>query len=81
MNTMICAAGCDASTRSDEELDTARRLCLEAPAVILSDEQRRRGVRTAPNAVEEFHDLKEVSDSVFLASPGCYQKAGIYEIY
>ncbi len=60
MNTIICAAGCDAKTGTDEELEVARKLCIDATGIILSEEQRK-VVRTAPNAVEEYHEMKEVS--------------------
>ena len=61
INSIICSAGCDAVAGTVEELETARELCLEAPGLILSDEQQETGVRFAPNALEEYHDLKDVS--------------------
>ncbi|KIX92942.1 uncharacterized protein Z520_11418 [Fonsecaea multimorphosa CBS 102226] len=64
-NTIICAAGCEA-TADDNELATARQLCLDAPGVILGylrSGQEGVTVRYAPNALEEYHDLKDVSIS------------------
>ncbi|OAP57207.1 hypothetical protein AYL99_07945 [Fonsecaea erecta] len=62
-NTIICAAGCDASSEetSDDtdELATARQLCLDAPGMILHHGGLET-VRYAPNGLEEYHDLKSV---------------------
>lgn len=63
MNTIICAAGCAADeSGTNEEFETATQLIIEAPELILSSEQRKElgGVRTAPNAVETYHDLNGV---------------------
>jgi hypothetical protein len=60
MNTLICAAGCDGETGTAEELEMARKLCLEAPGMTLAGEQE---MAVAPNAVEEYHDLKLVSSN------------------
>ncbi|KIW63905.1 hypothetical protein PV04_08871 [Phialophora macrospora] len=62
-NTIICAAGCVAAEGTDNELEKARRLCLEAPGLILPRDQSGKGVRIAPNAVESFHELRDVSFS------------------
>ena len=60
-NAIICAVGCAPDADVDEE-ETAMRLCLEAPEIILGDTAN---VRIAPNAVEAFHDLKDVSEHFF----------------
>ncbi|EXJ74750.1 uncharacterized protein A1O5_01445 [Cladophialophora psammophila CBS 110553] len=70
-NTIICAAGCDADAagkgteeehdNDDDGLAAARRLCLDAPVMILGQQEGGEPVRYAPNALEEYHDLKDVS--------------------
>jgi len=60
MNSIICAAGCAAAGSKDGELERARKLVRQAPRVILGDGYGGTA-RTAPNAVEEFHDLRHVS--------------------
>jgi hypothetical protein len=61
MNTIICAAGCVPAEGTENELEKARRLCLEAPGMIMPRENGGKGVRIAPNAVETFHELRDVS--------------------
>lgn len=72
VNTTICAAGCAADgSGTDEEFETARQLVMEAPGVILSSGQLSElgGVRTAPNAVEPYHDLNMVCLTTCLSLP------------
>ncbi|KAH0834318.1 FAD binding domain-containing protein [Fonsecaea pedrosoi] len=83
--TIICAAGCDAttgataggkSTKAEEgsngggggddgdhddsdKLTTARQLLHDAPRIVFNGHGDQR-IRYAPNALEEYHDLKDV---------------------
>ncbi|KIW87500.1 uncharacterized protein Z519_11823 [Cladophialophora bantiana CBS 173.52] len=69
-NTIICAAGCDADAagkgteeehdNDDDDVAAARRLCLDAPGMILGQQEGGEPVRYAPNALEEYHGLKDV---------------------
>jgi len=57
-NAIIRTAGCAANADIKEE-ETAKRLCLEAPGIIFGDTSN---IRIAPNAVEAYHDMKDVSE-------------------
>jgi hypothetical protein len=57
-NAIIFSAGCSPDAPSAEE-ETARKLCINAPTVLLGDKAAAE-VRFSANALEDYHDLRKV---------------------
>jgi hypothetical protein len=76
MNSLLCAAGRHAQYGSEEEMMKARELLEEMPRMVLGKDGMKRRVTKAPNAIEDFHDLKTVSSCLSLNDRFCYPEDG-----